>query len=150
MHVLEIVSLMFREQVHVTLISFLCTQLKAFRTLVIKLIILCNLNQENFEFSLLYHVSLETVKFLNLGLEDICLEITRYQTIIPWRYFEQSVQKVIYICFTSTIHCCYCRLRICWQLLELVGPWQRKRRMRGESTKHHFMSVFLIYIQILV
>lgn len=36
MHVLEIVSLMFREQVHVTLLSFLCTQLKAFRTLVIK------------------------------------------------------------------------------------------------------------------
>lgn len=36
MHVLEIVSLMFREQVHVTLLSFLRTQLKAFRTLVIK------------------------------------------------------------------------------------------------------------------
>lgn len=36
MHVLEIVSLMFREQVHVTLLSFLCTQLKAICTLVIK------------------------------------------------------------------------------------------------------------------
>lgn len=36
MHVLEIVSLMFREQVHVTLLSFLCTQLKAICTLFIK------------------------------------------------------------------------------------------------------------------
>lgn len=36
MHVLEIVSLMFREQVHVTLLSFLRTQLKAICTLVIK------------------------------------------------------------------------------------------------------------------
>lgn len=36
MHVLEIVSLMFREQVHVTLVSLLHTQWKAIRTIVIK------------------------------------------------------------------------------------------------------------------
>lgn len=35
MHVLEIVSLMFREQVHVTLVSLLHTQWKAIRTIVI-------------------------------------------------------------------------------------------------------------------
>lgn len=77
MHVLEIVSLMFREQVHVTLLSLLRTQLKAIRTLFIK-----NLDSthhalqsesENFKFFMLYHVSLATVEFLNLILGDICL-----------------------------------------------------------------------------
>lgn len=84
MHVLEIVSLMFREQVHVTLLSFLCTQLKAICTLFIKNLDSTHraLQSESREL-LIFHVSLETVEFLKLILEDICLKITRHQTIIP-------------------------------------------------------------------